>query len=138
MEFLFNPIVIVTVIFLAILIPMLFSLKNVRTHNRLDKAGAITNIVLTFLYVPMSYIGVFSVFFSDGIDHVSQAVEVLIISAIFIGISIPLISIAGILTSFIARKKGLSIFSFCIQFVPLVMFAAMLILIVLTGTFEAV
>ena len=46
----------------------------------------------------------------------------------WIGLSIPLLSIASIFTSVVTRKRGKSKFSFAIQFLPMLVFAVMLIL----------
>ena len=98
------------------------SVKKERAYSRLDKLGVVLNIVLSVLYVPLSLAGVCMVFFADNPSGLSSMQLSLLYAGIYCGISIPVMSIAGILLSVFARRKGHSIFSFCIQFLPIAVF----------------
>ena len=81
------------------------------------KKGVIFNIVLLCVYVPLSIAGVFTIFFWDAPTTNYSELKILLLNIItWIGLSIPLLSIASIFTSAITRKRGKSKFSFIIQF----------------------
>ncbi len=98
------------------------SVKKERAYSRLDKLGVVLNIVLSVLYVPLSLAGVCMIFFADNPSGLSSVQLSLLYAGIICGTSIPVISISGILLSVFARRKGHSIFSFCVQFLPILIF----------------
>ncbi len=115
----------VVVLLIAIFIPK----KNGYEYNSLDKKGFIFNIVLSCIYVPLSIAGVFTIFFWDAPTTNYSTLKISLLNAItWIGFSIPLLSIASIFTSAITRKRGKSRFSFIIQFLPILVFVVMIIL----------
>ena len=119
-------VVAVVVLLIAIFIPK----KNGYEYNSLDEKGVIFNIVLSCIYVPLSIAGVFTIFFWDAPTTNYSELKILLLDIItWIGLSIPLLSIASIFTSAITRKRGKSKFSFIIQFLPILVFIVMIILI---------
>lgn len=118
------PIIILVV--LGVAVPK----KKDYEYTKLDKKGYVTNIILSAIYVPLSIIGVFTIFFADApTTDYSALKEMLLNIVVYIGLSIPLLSIASIFTSVIARKRGKSRFSFIIQFLPIPIFIIMMILV---------
>jgi len=118
-------VVAVVVLLIAIFIPK----KNGYEYNSLDEKGVIFNIVLSCIYVPLSIAGVFTIFFWDAPTTNYSELKILLLDIItWIGLSIPLLSIASIFTSAITRKRGKSKFSFIIQFLPILVFVVMIIL----------
>lgn len=103
--------------------------KGERLNNKLDKVGAIFNIVLSILYIPLSYISIMMVMVSD-VFSANQLYNNLISIFCYITITFPLICIISIALSVILRIKGKSIASFRIQFLPLVVFTLNMIFIV--------
>lgn len=113
----------------VLLIAFLMPRKNGYEYNSLDKKGVVSNIVLSIIYVTLSIMGVFTIFFWDAPTTNYSELKILLLDIVtWIGLSIPLLSIASIFTSAIARKRGKSKFSFIIQFLPIPVFAVMLIL----------
>lgn len=101
-------------------------------YNSIDKKGVTFNIILSIIYMPLSLMGLFTIFFADApTTNYSELKSFLLYTVILIGLSVPFLSIAAILTSVIARKKGKHKFSFIIQFLPIPFFIIMLILIFL-------
>ena len=96
-------------------------------YYKLDKLGFVFNIILAFLYVPMSLYGIFSVFAADSMFMYSEAVRKIIEIMITIGITLPFVSVLAIVLSVILRKKRKRILSFIIQFIPLVLFVVMIV-----------
>lgn len=116
----------VVVLVVAFLLPK----KKGYEYNALDKKGVIFNIILSVIYVPLSLMGMFTIFFADApTTDYSVLKESLLSVVIYIGLSIPILSIASIFTSVVARKKGKSKFSFIIQFLPIPIFVVMMILV---------
>ena len=115
----------------AIVLVMAFFIpkKDGHEYNSLDKKGVITNIILSIIYVPLSVMGVFTIFFADAPAEMNSSLKNLLINIIiWIGFSVPVLSIAGIFASVTARKRGKSKFSFIIQFLPIPFFIIMIIL----------
>lgn len=116
---------ILSCVVLGVLSIVLFSLKarklNEPVYNDLDKAGKITNIVLTVVYVVASPLYLFLGFISypacEGfLVVIGWIVSILnASSALFCGLGIGL--------SVYFRKKGKSRFSFVIQFLGLMAIA---------------
>lgn len=115
----------IVVLLIAIFIPK----KKDYEYNSLDQKGVVLNIILSIIYVPLSIMGVFTIFFWDAPTTDYSALKILLLDIItWIGFSIPLLSTVGIFTSAITRKRGKSKFSFIIQFLPIPFFVIMLIL----------
>ena len=99
-----------------------------KQNSTLDTAGVFLNILLSLLYVPLSLYGIFSVFAADSMSLYSAGVQKAIELMIGIGVSLPFASILSIMTSVALRRKGISVPSFAVQFVPLLLFIVMLII----------
>lgn len=89
-------------------------------YTTLDKIGLVTNILLAVLYIPLSLFGLFSVFAADSMFMYSELIQKIISFMILLGLILPFLSVASIVISVVLRKKGKSIASFLIQFVPIV------------------
>ena len=105
----------------------LFVIPKKENYNKLDKIGFIFNIILSVLYVPMSLYGIFSLFAADSMFMYSETIQKIIDLMITIGITLPFVSVLGIVLSVIFRKKGKRILSFTIQFIPLILFIVMVV-----------
>ncbi len=97
-------------------------------YNALDKKGVILNIVLSVIYIPMSFAGVCMIFFADNPIGLTPIELNLLYTAIYFGISLPLVSVGSVFSSVVARKRGKSKFSFFVQFTPIVVFIIAIIL----------
>lgn len=114
------------------LIVCIFLPKRVQ-YNKLDKIGLVLNIILSVIYVPISLFGVFSVMMADAMHMYSETVKIILSFMIYLGISLPIISIVSIALSVFFRKKGKSVLSFFLQFIPLFVFAIIVIVFQLTS-----
>ena len=116
-------------IFVCVVIAVVLGIVIPKKENytKLDKIGFIFNIILSVLYVPMSLLGIFSLFFADGMFMYSETIQKVIALMITIGITLPFASVLGIVLSVIFRKKGKRILGFTIQFIPLVLFFIMVV-----------
>ena len=98
--------------------------------KKLDKIGAVFNIILGVSYIPLS---LFSWLLQMASESTIDATNPLYITLIgifcIISFIIPFLCIAGIIVSLILRKKGCSISSFVVQFLPLVIFILNIILL---------
>lgn len=98
--------------------------------KKLDKIGTVFNIILGVTYIPLS---LFSWLLQMASESTIDATNPLYITLIeifcIISFIIPFLCIAGIIVSLILRKKGYSVSSFVVQFLPLVIFALNLILL---------
>ena len=121
-------------IFLCVVVAIVIGtvIPKKENYNKLDKIGFIFNIILSVLYVPMSLYGIFSLFAADSMFMHSETIQKIIDLMITIGITLPFVSVLGIVLSVIFRKKGKRILSFTIQFIPLILF------IVIVVTFELI
>jgi hypothetical protein len=121
-------------IFLCVVVAIVIGtvIPKKENYNKLDKIGFIFNIILSVLYVPMSLYGIFSLFAADNMFMYSETIQKIIDLMITIGITLPFVSVLGIVLSVIFRKKGKRILSFTIQFIPLILF------IVIVVTFELI
>ena len=106
----------------ALLVALFIPEKKGIVYSGLDKAGFVLNIVLSLLYIPLSLAGLFMLFFADNPVGLTDAQERLLYTGIDFGMSTALVSIPSIFTSIVARKRGKRIFSFLIQFLPLIVF----------------
>ena len=113
---------------IALVVAFIIPKKKGYEYTKLDRTGAILNIVLLVLYFVMSVIGITTVFFSDSTATMSESKYNLMITVISIGVSIPLLAIASLFASVVLRKRGKSKLSFCVQFFPLLFFIIMMIL----------
>lgn len=102
-------------------------------YNKLDKIGLALNILLSVIYIPLSLFGVFSIFMADAMHMYSEAVKFIISLMIYLGLSLPIVSIASIALSVVFRKKGKSVLSFFLQFIPFFVFAIIVIVFQLTS-----
>ena len=116
-------------IFLCVVVAIVIGtvIPKKENYNKLDKIGFIFNIILSVLYVPMSLYGIFSLFAADSMFMYSETIQKIIDLMITIGITLPFVSVLGIVLSVIFRKKGKRILSFTIQFVPLILFVIMVV-----------
>lgn len=113
----------------VLLVVFLIPKKRGYEYNALDKKGVTLNIVLSVIYILLSLIGMFTVFFADAPTTNYSDLKILLLNiVIYMGLSVPLLSIASIFTSTITRKRGKSKFSFVIQFLPIPIFVIMMIL----------
>jgi len=101
--------------------------------KKLDKVSAVFNIILGVTYIPLS---LFSWLLQMASEITIDATNSLFITLIeifcIISFIIPFLCIAGIIVSLILRKKGHSISSLVVQFLPLVIFVLNLILLYVT------
>ena len=51
---------------IVLLIALLMQKKNGYEYNSIDKKGVTLNIILSVIYIPLSLIGMFTVFFADA------------------------------------------------------------------------
>ena len=94
-------------IFLCVVIAVVIGavIPKKANYNKLDKTGFIFNIILSVLYVPMSLYGIFSLFAADSMFMYSETIQKIIDLMITIGITLPFVSVLGIVLSVIFRKK---------------------------------
>lgn len=91
--------------------------------NKLDKSGVIFNIILSVLYVPMSYFSWLLMMVSEGTINATNQMYINLITVFcYITLLVPLLCVSGIAFSVFFRKRKKSILSFVIQFIPLVVF----------------
>ncbi len=117
--------VLLCIVVAAVVIGVVIPKKE--NYNKLDKTGFIFNIILSILYVPISLYGIFSVFAADIMFMYSNTIQKIIELMTIIGITLPFVSVLGIVLSVIFRKIGKRILSFTIQFIPLVLFVIMVV-----------
>ena len=126
------------IVFLLIFaaVSLIFCARTPKTakYTRLDRAGVVLNAILSVAYVPLSLLGVFSVFAADGMSLFSKAIQVIIEIMIFLGVSLPFVSVAAIALSVIFRRKGKHALGFVIQFAPLMIFVFMIVVFALAGS----
>ena len=96
----------------------------------MQKISKAFNIVLGVVYIPLSLFSWLLQMASEGtIDATNPLYITLIEIFCIISFIIPFLCIAGIIVSLILRKKGHSISSLVVQFLPLVIFVLNLILL---------
>ena len=117
----------------AVAIAILFPKKKEYEYTSLDERGVLLNIVLSIIYVPMSFAGICTAFFTDDLSAFSSLQKDMLYDVIGLGISIPVISIISILASVILRKRGMSKAGFYIQFLPIIVFLGMVIMFFVTS-----
>ena len=98
--------------------------------KKLDKAGYIFNILLSILYVPISWFSWLLLMASEvTIDATNQTFIFFINVFCWITMIIPFLCFLGIFLSVRYRKKGYSVRSFVVQFLPLIIFGLNLLLL---------
>lgn len=112
----------------AIVVPIVVPRKKGYKYNTLDKVGIATNVVLSLLYVPLSWAGITMLFFFDN-PEVNVVQLVILYISVIMGISIPIMSMLSIASSVILRKRGFSKISFAVQFVPIALFVLAVLLL---------
>ncbi len=91
--------------------------------KKIDKLGKIFNIILSVLYIPLSLFSWLMQMVSvDTIDATNPLYITWINIFCIISFLIPLLCIAGIVVSVLLRRKGHSVSSFIVQFIPLAVF----------------
>ncbi len=100
------------------------------TYNKLDKAGFVWNIILTFFYMPMSLLGMFLLLWIDP-SWIPESYEELINIWIVMSAALSFVSVCAIFLSVVFRKNGKRKLSFIIQFVPAMIFVILAITTVL-------
>ena len=98
--------------------------------KKLDRVGYVFNIVLSIIYIPISWISWLFMMASEAkIDATNQTFIFLINVFCWITMIIPFLCFLGIFLSVRYRKKGYSVRSFVVQFLPLVIFGMNLLLL---------
>ena len=92
-------------------------------YSKIDKVGIITNIILSFLYVPLANVSLLLLMASEGTMSVTNQLYITLIDIFcWITVSVPVLCIVCIISSVILRKKRKSIISFIVQFIPIMVF----------------
>ena len=98
--------------------------------KKLDRVGYVFNIILSIIYIPISWISWLFMMASEAtIGATNQTFIFLITVFCWITLSIPFFCFLGIFLSVRYRKKGYSVRSFVVQFLPLVIFGMNLLLL---------
>lgn len=98
--------------------------------KKLDRVGYVFNIVLSIIYIPVSWISWLFMMASEAtIDATNQTFILLINVFCWITMIIPFLCFLGIFLSVRYRKKGYSVRSFVVQFLPLIIFGLNLLLL---------
>lgn len=101
--------------------------------KKLDKLGVVFNIVLGIFYLPFSFFCFILLMASELTIGATNPVYIRMIDIFcFVDFFIPLLCLVGIALSIWFRKKGYSILSFVIQFLPLAVFALNLVFLFVT------
>ena len=96
--------------------------------RKIDKLGRILNTILCVLYIPLSLFSWLVQMVSvDTIDATNPLYITWINIFCIISFFIPLLCIAGIVASILLRRKGYSVPSFIVQFIPLAVFVLNLV-----------
>lgn len=91
--------------------------------KKIDKLGTLFNLILGITYIPLSLFSWLLQMASESTMDATNPVYITLINIFcIISFVIPLLCITGIILSVFFRKKGYSIFSFVIQFIPLLIF----------------
>ena len=107
--------------------------------KKLDKAGYIFNILLSILYVPISWFSWLLLMASEGtIDATNSTYIILINVFCWVSMSIPFLCFLGIFLSARLRKRSYSIWSFIVQFIPLAIFCMNVVLLFIAESVPAV
>ena len=108
--------------------------KETAEYNKLDKSGFVLNIVLGLFYIPFSFVSVFvGAMMGDGLYFKNPMIVALIYVLYYICLYMPFFCGASITASSILRKRGYSRWSFYINFVPIMILAISVGIILLAG-----
>lgn len=108
------------------------------TMKKLDKAGYICNIILSIVYISISFLSWLLFMASEATIGATNQVFIAMINLFcFITLTIPLLCILGIFLSVRLRKRGHSIWSFVVQFIPAVVFGINLLLLFILESLPA-
>lgn len=95
-----------------------------------ERIGYVLSIVLTIIYIPVSFFSFLLGLFSEVVmDTTNQIFINLINISSCIAMLVPIFCFFGILLSIRCRKKGYTVWSFVLQFLPLVIFGVNLLMI---------
>lgn len=112
--------------------------NKICSTKKLDRVGYVFNIVLSILYIPISLFSWLLLMASEAsIDATNQTFIILINIFCWIALLIPFLCFLGIFISVRFRKKGHSVWSFIIQFLPLVIFGMNLLLLFIAESLPA-
>ena len=107
--------------------------------KKLDTIGTVFNVILGVLYCPLSLFCLFLQMASAStIDATNEVYIALVNIFCIVALIIPFLCVAGIVASVILRKKGHSISSFVIQFIPLAIFILNIILLCIAESIPAI
>lgn len=107
--------------------------------KKIDKLGRVFNIILGIAYIPLSLFSWLLQMVSEStIDATNPLYITLIEIFCIISFIIPLLCIVGIIISVVLRKKGYSISSVVIQFLPLAIFILNIILLCFAESIPAI
>lgn len=91
--------------------------------KRLDKIGRICNIILSAIYIPLSFLSLMLFMASEIEIGLTNRVSIIMINIFsYITLLIPLLCVGSIFLSIWFRRRGYSIWSFVVQFLPIVVF----------------
>lgn len=109
------------------------NLFEVSGMKMLDKISMISNIILGLLYVPLSFFCLLLQMASDGTVGATNPIYIQM-NRIFCmaALTVPFFCVVGIVLSIVFRKKGCHVWSFIIQFLPIVVFGLDLVLLEFT------
>lgn len=106
--------------------------------KKTEKLGRLFNLILGVIYIPLSFFSWLLQMASEGTFDANNPLYITLIEIFcFIAFIIPILCIAGILMSVILRRRGHSMLSFVIQFLPLVIFILNLILFAIAESLPA-
>jgi len=91
--------------------------------KKLDKVGRVFNVILSVIYIPLSLLSWFLGMASEATIGATNPLFITLIN-IFCVITMvnSLLFFVGIILSVILRRKGYSVPSFVVQFIPLAIF----------------
>ncbi len=98
--------------------------------KKTERVGYVLSIVLTILYIPISLVSFLLGMLSEAVmDTTNQVIIGLINFSSCVAVLVPIFCFVGILLSIRCRKKGYIVWSFVLQFFPLVIFCVNLLFI---------
>ncbi len=106
------------------------------TKSKLGTATVVTNVLLSLLFVPLSLMGIFGAMLADNPPDHFLARGVLY-AAVMLSVYMPAFCIASIALSVILRKKGKHLFGFLVQFAPILIFALVFVLLLISNIIAA-
>jgi len=127
--------IIVFIILISACIIICLALKKEKQiiYTKLDKLGSIFNFVLSILYLLIAFLvilGMFDALFSTSGRPTAASFLHNIIDDFtnFILLCSPSVSVISIISSVVLRRKGKSVSSFIVQFLPFLIFLIILLL----------